>query len=91
MLAGVPPSRLAARVRISEAELYEWCTHALSGAEAALEVADCKRSALLSPEGSGRRVVKPQRRVDQCCRQGIGHQLPDPRSASWRLPLSTDS
>jgi hypothetical protein len=45
MLAGVPPSRLAARVRISEAELYEWCTHALSGAEAALEVADCKRSA----------------------------------------------
>jgi gamma-butyrobetaine dioxygenase len=45
MLAGVPPSRLAAREGISEAELYEWRNHALSGAKAALDVAYCKRSA----------------------------------------------
>jgi hypothetical protein len=45
MLAGVAPSRLAAREGISEAELYEWRNRALSEAKAALDVADRKRSA----------------------------------------------
>jgi gamma-butyrobetaine dioxygenase len=37
MLAGVPPSRLAAREGIGEAELYEWRNRALSAAKTALD------------------------------------------------------
>jgi gamma-butyrobetaine dioxygenase len=40
MLAGVAPSRLAAREGVSEAVLYEWRNRALSEAKAALDVAD---------------------------------------------------
>jgi hypothetical protein len=39
MLAGVAPSRLAAREGVSEAVLYEWRNRALSEAKAALDVA----------------------------------------------------
>jgi hypothetical protein len=45
MLAGVAPSRLAAREGSSEAELYEWRNRALSEAKAALDVADRNRRA----------------------------------------------
>ena len=40
MLAGVAPSRLAAREGITEAELYRWRNRALSEAKAALDVTD---------------------------------------------------
>lgn len=40
MLAGVAPSRLAAREGVSEAVLYEWRNRALSEAKVALDVED---------------------------------------------------
>ena len=56
MLAGVAPSRLAAREGITEAELYEWRNHALSEARAALDVADRTGKRELSVPTSGQAV-----------------------------------